>query len=189
MKCALALLLIVVVTPPAANAAFTDFSDLTFNDKFYLGQTIHSQDLSFEVVGFLVDDVSVIVGGDSSGNPKIGFGGMGLDFQLALGVQAISFLYDIDSDDNGMVINGVGTSLTDTFTDLDGLTVGGVLITITPRTQFPQEEGMVFLAGPINSFIVGGLELSIDDVTVRVPEASSLLIMILAASSLFIRHL
>jgi len=59
-----------------------------------------------------------------------------------------------------LTINGILKNTND-FLDLDGSTVGGVLISVTMATP---EKGLLTLEGNIHSFSVGGQELWIDHV-------------------------
>lgn len=169
-------LLVALVAPHSAKAAFTDFSDLTVFDTFEVGETINSNGVSIDVVLYLSPSSFVLVSGSEGGispPPRLSFGGVGLDLQIPMGTNEVSFLYDDDARAE-LFINGVEApnGITSGYVHLDGLTIGGVTISVD---QFPDDspfsgDGEMSLFGSINSLLIRGVELSIDDVSIRIPE-------------------
>ncbi len=87
----------------------------------------------------------------------------------------------------GLIINGVATSLDLGFERLNGSSIGGVMISTV--VTMPFEQGVLTLDGPINSFVIGGVELWIDDVSITVvPEPSTAALLIVAGIPLFARR-
>ena len=184
-----------LITSIGALGASTDFSDLTAYQEFVAGQSIDSLGLSFIVERYIVGNESVIVSGESENDLFLGLRGFAIDFVLPSTAEQISLLYS-DGAGSRIVINGVeptfpGDLIGDFFSRLDGTTVDGVLITtdmviqsrrtLGNREFIVAEEGILTLRGPINSFNIGGLELSIDDVSVRVPEPASWMLLGIAS--------
>ena len=162
-----------------AQAAFTDFEDLTLGTHFAADETIHSKALSFDVVNFNDIGSAVIVRQSAQ---ALGDGvelsiatDLGLSFQLPVGVERVSLLYNSFKPNSGIVVNGVASPLSIGFGSLDGSTFAGVSVTANVVFEdLPfQGQGELILSGPISSLIVGGSELRIDNVTVSIPEPST----------------
>ena len=176
----------------ACQAAFTDFSDFTQNVTFETGETFQSNGLSFEAIELqpLAGNVKISVG--------FGFSqllmGKGVAFLLPAGVQEVSLAYT-DGAGSNIAINGMQpmfpVGVARLFSLVDGTTLAGVSIETTlfgrpPSSSF--EEGILTLRGPITSLAIAGIELSIDDVSVIVPEPSTATLLLAASISLLTRR-
>jgi hypothetical protein len=101
-------------------------------------------------------------------------------------VQEVSFDYD-DGAGLRTAINGVqpspypgqgGLPYQPGFSFLNGTTLAGIDVsTSTTLSTTGVERGRVTLRGPLSSFVVAGLELMIDDISVIVPEPNAALLV------------
>jgi hypothetical protein len=189
MRIAIAVVILVAGGPAVAQGAFTDFKDYTQTVAFAAGDVFTSKDLSFKAVQRLAISNSVEVVANS--NDGFLYPGPGVEFLLPSGIQEVSFRY-VDGSASRIAINGVepatypgqgGTSDHSGFSFLNGTMLGGVeattVLTVDGGTI---EHGTLTLRGPIGSLMIAGLELSIDDVTVLVPEPNSVVLMLTSAA-------
>lgn len=197
MKYVIALFLLVSnPIPQWAKAAFTDFADLNTGSQFSLGQIFVSKGLEFKVESYLMTNDAVLIDGTQglpSPPPSVFLAGFGLNFLVPPNTKEISLVY-ADGAFGEVIVNGVEALNPGTggFSYLDGTTIDGVEISTNVLRVSPvgaSEDGELFLRGPITSFVIRGLELSIDNVSVRVPEPNSLLFILLAAGCICIRRL
>lgn len=165
----LAAIALVIATASIACATYTGFEDLTLGTRYAVGTTFGSNGLNFKVVPFNFGTGQVSVYQSpytaATGN-EISMGySIGLEFQLSPGVSEISLRYAEFSDGSGLKINGV-SRYTPGLVSLDGATIEGATFEVS-STGAGNDEGFLRVTGNIHSFIVGGTEFLIDDVTVH----------------------
>lgn len=183
MRIAVVIITLMAIDCTTARAAFTDFSDYTQSQTFAAGESFSSHGLSFKAVQRLAiaNPVKVVAG------PSIAIlqPNPGIEFLLPAGVQEVSFRYD-DGAASRIAINGIEPASYPPragFSFLNGSMLGGVEATTSlTRDGLTIEEGTLTLRGPIGSLMIAGLELSIDDVTVLVPEPNALVLMLTSAA-------
>lgn len=186
-----ALFLFVIFANTRALAGFTDFEDLAVGTIFTPGQTIQSKGLAFEILdGNPSSRVNVrtvrveeflgfITGAGGSGlELSLGLPQPGrLNFVLPPETRHVSMLFGAADPGGGFVVNGIATPLAGDFAGLDGSILGGVSVTIipspTPPFGDPDRQGTLVLTGPIDSLLLFGTELSIDDVRIAIPEPTA----------------
>jgi hypothetical protein len=161
-----------------AEAAFTDFSDYTQNTNFALGEVFQSNGISFKAAKLGGITNSVMIAANVSQGHSYLAPGPGVEFVLPNGVQEITFDYG-DGAGLLLILNGDqpprpgenGTPYHAGFSFLNGTTVAGVDVTTTTTlSNTHSERGTITFRGPISSLAISGLELSIDNVSVVVPE-------------------
>lgn len=198
MRCAVAGMLLLSFFSSNACAAFTDFSDFTQRLEFWPGDIIQSNGLSFEATNLRTISRPVVISANSS--HAILLPGPGVEFLLPPGIQEISLYYE-DGAGSAFAVNGAepnyfgGGIFNDGragFSYFDGTTVGGVSISTEVITQSSgtvgsqffviHETGWLTLRGRIDSFVIAGVELGIDDITVLIPEPSGAASLIAAAA-------
>lgn len=175
MRIAIVACVLWLATNDYASAAFTNFSDYTQLTTFVTGETFTSNGVSFRAVEFRPLPNPVLVHGALLPGP-------GVEFLLPDGVEELSFRY-VDGASSRFAINGVEPAaypFVAGFSFPVDTSVGGVSISTTVTKQFTRvissgtiivaEEGILTLRGPINSLVIAGLELSLDDVFIGVPE-------------------
>jgi len=182
MRIAIAISVLFGLPCCSTQAAFTDFSDYPHYQLFEIGEIFESQGLVFKAVEFQSNGTHVAIGNSLSVGP-------GVEFLLPAGVQEVSLAY-IDGAGANIAINGVQpvfpVRVSRFFSLVDSTTLAGVSIETTLITQLSGlEEGILTLRGPINSLVIAGIELSIDNVTVRVPEPATAALFLVAGMALF----
>ncbi len=188
---------IAVLSYTPCLAAFTDFSDYALYTEFAIGQEFQSNGVSFKAVELLQTLTTTLVGSDSL-FPDPLFSilavGPGVEFLLPPNTQEISFFYE-SGGGRAITINGVEppSPRDASLSFLDGTSVAGVDITTVLDYQSGEpgsffgvvgEAGIITLRGPITSFAIAGVELTIDDVSVIVPEPSTAMLLLAASLSL-----
>jgi hypothetical protein len=178
MRIAIALVFVWLL-PRSACAAFADFNEYTQSQTFAAGDIFQSGDLSFKALNWLAITNPVKVNVVSILSPSLN-AGPGVEFLLPSGVREVTMSF---SDGAGVLIaiNGTepaypprGANYPAGFGYLDGASIGGVDIDTMLTTEFLTFEiGTLTLRGAINSLAFAGLELTIDDISVRVPEPAA----------------
>lgn len=170
------------------QAAFTDFSDYTQTREFALGEEFASKGLFFKAVesGFRDYRPKIV---ESNGYSFL-VPGPGVEFLLPPNVKEVNLTYD--GPGYLIVINGQvaasGPTYQTLFDELNGTTLGGVMITTFRDIPPPMGPGYLTLRGSINSLMIAGIELIIDDITVRVPEPSTMVIFFVAIVPAMLRR-
>ncbi len=190
MRIAAVCLFLSVLHYQSSLAAFTDFGDYTEWTEFAIGEEFQSNELSFKAIELAQTFTTTLV------HTELLFPlfadlhvGPGVEFLLPNNTQEISFFYE-SGGGRAITINGVEppSPRDASLSFLDGTSVAGVDITTVLDYQSGEpgsffgvvgEAGIITLRGPITSFAIAGVELSIDDVSVIVPEPSSLLLLLL----------
>jgi hypothetical protein len=184
MKATLAVFSAVLLQCGSAHAAFTDFSDYTQRRTFAAGETFQSKGVTFKALNWWATGPYPItnpVAVDAGASYAILYCGPGVELLLPTGAREVSFRYSTGAA-SGIAVNGTepttypgqgGTPYQAGFQFLDGTSLGGVSVTTNLTTnETGHEEGLLTLRGQINSVAVAGLELSLDDIMVLVPEPS-----------------
>lgn len=168
-----------------ASAATVDFDDMT------LGSVYNSGD-SFTTGGVLVTvgDFFLTGGGTTSGaatvtDAMVADGGgnemsinnVNLSFDFgAPTINGLSLQFGEQGGDLNLNINGDLQKFAD-FTDVDNSVIGGVNVYVIGPNQ---GKGGLFAIGLINSFAVGGQELSVDNLVANcVPEPATIGLLLL----------
>lgn len=173
-------------------AQTADFEDLTLGAAFPIGSQFTSNGLTFDVILFGDSGSPALIHENSSAS---GFSGqflnlpntIGVDFQLPTNTQKIEFSYLAGCCDTGIVVNGVASPLSGSLAGLDGTVIDGVEIMVNEAGASPR-TGTLTVTGNISSFIAGGTEFFIDNVSVTVPEPSSLVLICLGGVVFFCRR-
>ncbi len=159
-----ALVAILALLAAPSSAAVLDFEDLvpgtSFNsgDNFITsGVIITAQDFTFANGtsfggGVAEVDISGLSGG--SGH-DLGVNNILLDFAVG-NLSALSLDFGEFGGNLNVRINGIFQNFED-FSDIDGLSFGGALVSVTNGAG--NDQGALSLTGPISSFAVGGQEL------------------------------
>ncbi|MEM8947237.1 MAG: PEP-CTERM sorting domain-containing protein [Planctomycetota bacterium] len=179
----------------SASADFTDFSDFTASQTFSTDEVFSSRGVEFRAISLFPPETNarILIFPDFDASFLIA--GPGVEFILPEGTQEISFFY---SNGGGRlaVLNGeeLPISPENGLSIWDGLTVAGVKIStdvseqsVRPGFGVTSERGTITFTGPITSFAIAGVELSIDDVSIVVPEPSTLLLLVLGSPFLLRR--
>lgn len=190
MRIAVAVFALVACGPAVVQGAFTDFKDYTQTEAFASGEIFASKELSFKAVQRLAIANPVRIVASSSDGFLLP--GSGVEFLLPSGTQEVALQYK-DGAGVAIAVNGVeptyplpgtpGSPYPAGFGFLDGTSLGGVAITTSLSIdQSSYEIGVLTLRGPIGSLMIAGLELSIDDVTVLVPEPNAVVLILTSAT-------
>ena len=189
MRIATLFLVSCVLPSHSCLAAFTDFSDYTQYKTFDTGDIFESNGVTFKAndrFSEFADNVLVFASQFAGAILAVG---PGVEFLLPDNTQEISFSY-INGGGWVISINGVEPSFpTDVYVApsfLDGMSLAGVAISeISMNTpHLCSECGILTLRGPITSFAIAGVEMSIDDVSVIVPEPATAALLLAASIAL-----
>lgn len=168
----IALAIPIAFTNIASAQTIVDFEDIAAGTTFGVGSTITSNGFDILITGSSGGGTR-IVGQSSanfqSGNSLFNAGNRQLSFQLTESTQRVSFLFENSGGTNFLTVNGETSPFVFDFNVLDGSTLGGVEI----ETIGDQAFGELSLTGPINSLIVSGQELGLDNIAIGVPEPTS----------------
>ena len=151
---------------------YFDFSDLEIRDSYKYGEqfstvSTESDTAQVEVTSLLNADGTYSSGGMITVGNNGYAGGNGqelyiynanLEFSFSTSIDGLTFQFKDLGGIVNLMVNEDQRAVED-FSDLDGLTVGGVLVTVT---DLGNAVGRVSLAGTIQSFAVGGQGLAID---------------------------
>lgn len=186
----LIIVLAVILLPLPTFGQSTGFEDLTLGTSYSSGSQFTSNGLTFDVVQFgnfgspaSVSDSSIL-NGQFINLPNT----IGLDLQLPANANEVSFVFAAGCCDTGIVVNGTASPLSSGLIGLDGTIVGGANVTVGPFGAFGSETGVVTVTGNINTFVVGGTELRVDDFNVVVPEPTSFTLLSLAGIAICLRR-
>jgi hypothetical protein len=151
----------------ARGTISTGFESLTPGTQYALGSYIHADDLNFLVAP--QSNTAIRVGSfgfAGGGGAVLAFTSRGsLQFILPAGVHEISFRFRSGNSDNRFHINGADSPQPTSFTQANGLVVGGVAISVVVESTNPY-RAFTTLTGPIQSFRMTATELFMDDVTI-----------------------
>ncbi len=193
MRIALALAALAFAPLSSLHAAFTDFSDYAQTTSFSAGETFDSGGLAFKALGAIPNSVRIYGTDQHSGFLYVG---PGVEFLLPPGVQEVSFDY-VDGAGLGLILNGVrplspgenGTPFHAGFSFLDGTSLASVdVMTLTTISERSREHGTVTFRGPIESLTIAGSELTIDNVSVIVPEPCAAALLLIGIAGMHGLH-
>jgi hypothetical protein len=150
--------------------ACVDFEDLILGTNYAVGASFIDSGVVVNAHPFVWSNGTAYSGGFAQvGNAGFA-GGSGLEIQanninleLDFGgsLTGLSFRFGEYGGNLNIEINGDFRNFNN-FSDIDGLTIGGVSVSAT--NGLGNDKGQVRLSGPIDSLIVGGQELWIDDI-------------------------
>jgi hypothetical protein len=190
MRFAIASLLLVLSLATASPGAFTDFGDYTHYEEFALEDVFTSKNLSFKVVELVSPNTPVPARIFATSTHSFLIPGPGVEFLLPPNVHEVSLRYG--GAGYAISINGEeamsGPIFQTLLDDLNGTSLGGVSIATTRSIPPPLGDGFLTLSGAISSLVIGGVELTIDDITVRVPEPSTAALLLIGASGMAMRR-
>lgn len=153
---------------PAIGAVCVDFEGLTAGSTYHVGDTFVDSGAVLTVHPFVWSTGVVFNGGQAVVDNSTLAGGSGVDvntnnvnLQVDFGtrLEGLVFNYGEYGGNLNLEINGDFRNFDD-FPDVDGLTIGGVAVGVFSAGG---PTGRVHLQGPIDSFVVGGQELWLDD--------------------------
>lgn len=149
------------------NTQCESFESLNAGDEFVIGETVNTPNLSF-----LVDPVQNV---STSGSAKVvsqnqTYGSglslrpsyVSLNFQHEFPVNEIKLKFADTGGSTYFTVNGEFRAMGD-IVDLNGVSLGGVPITINTDQSEYNRIGDIILNGNITSFSIGGQEFWIDD--------------------------
>ena len=171
--------------PITAQAAFTDFSDFAQRQTFAEGVVFQSNGIAFKAHGWsdslpfpLPNPVTVSV----SQNYAALYTGPGVEFLLPMDTHEVSFSY-VDGAGSGITVNGVEAAFPGRagFSHLNGTAIADIdFVVTTSISTRTYEVGVITMRGPIHSLRLNGLETTIDNVTVRIPEPGAVALILTA---------
>lgn len=159
-------------------AASTGFEDLPTPGFVASGMTFTSGGIDFAVMPLPNDS-----GIQTSANGLAGGTGLELALLNSIGVSVLlpstvasaEFQFGSYHPFSTLVVNGAALNSSLELSTANGQTLGGVSIAVTLSPPQPSGElGTVTLTGPINSLVIGGTELWIDNFSYAVPEPHAL---------------
>ena len=187
---ALAAALLSAVAAPPVHALLLDFADIPPAATFAVGTSFNTGGVSVDVQEFIFGSgtgcLSIACGEAFvlPAAPNIGAGQVLLpnntllDFDLGT-VDNLTLEWEDTGGNANLRINGDFRNVSDLLT-LDGLTVGGVLVSVVNNGAPGDLFGTLTLSGAaIGDFAIGGQELFLDNLAVResVPEPATLLLL------------
>jgi hypothetical protein len=148
------------------------FEDVAPGTSFTVGQTFYTSGTNVAVEKYQRKDGAW----DDTGSAKIdnrGFSkgsgndilvsGVNLRFKFDYPLKKITLKYYEVTGNNNVTINREMMNVNTLFA-LNGMTVGGVKVTVTRLPEGTYQYGGVVLEGTINEFSIGGAELWLDDI-------------------------
>ncbi|MGD1853362.1 MAG: hypothetical protein ACFB2W_03845 [Leptolyngbyaceae cyanobacterium] len=194
-----------------AQAAFTDFSDLTAGDNFFgpIGgpnNTITSSAIAFTIInaadatedGRITVENGTFARDPVSGNHLFFQNRVGVAVDLLPGTESLSFSFNSNYGNVTLAVNDESLFAGSDLVKLDGTTIGDALVSIDlfgssgPFTQF----GTLMLEGDINDFSITGTEFAFDNfraesndsATPSVPEPGTAGIPLMAMGGLMLLY-
>jgi hypothetical protein len=155
-------------------AYLTNFEDLPLSTtpatRFAPGSAFTSSGIKFTVVPYPYSySVSVADRDYAKGGGKELWMGAGVGVSVSMPPMAsqVAFKFAQGNPWNGLSINGQSTSRPLTIKDMNGISLGGVSVAVvsSPSVNY----GSVTLTGLIESLTIGGMELSVDDLSITAP--------------------
>jgi len=152
-----------------------DFEDPLLGTTFYVGDiftdsgaTITVQSFQWSNSKWTTDGYAVIENDGLAGGSgqEIWVNNVNLDFDFGSPCSGISLLFGEYGGNLNIEINGDFRNFED-FVDINGATIGGVNVVVV--NGFGNDKGSLKLSGTINSLVIGGQELCIDDVCPGAP--------------------
>jgi subtilisin len=160
--------LVVVGALEATSLQCVNFDQQTSGGRYVIGNTLSDStiDISFKEF-FFVSQGSTTSGFasiDGTGpNKTLSTNNINAQFAFAYPIDAISFFYVDQGGSENLEVNTDRRAVGD-LTSLDGVTVGGVQVSVEVLSSSPNTIATVRLQGNITQFAVGGQEFLLDDV-------------------------
>lgn len=147
----------------------SDFEDLILGTEYKVGDIFTTRGTPVTVKpfqysggGWTADGYTKVVNLGLAGGSdnEMNANNVNLDFGIPVSVSGCSLLFGEYGGNINVEINGDFRNVPD-FSDLNGLTIGGVQVTVV---DLGSSKGSLKLVGTINQFAIGGQELWLDDV-------------------------
>ena len=148
------------------------FTDLAVGTTYNVGDTVTTQGREIVVERFQRGGGTWTDSGKAEvydrnwargSGPDMGTGRTNLKFLFDYPLSKLTLKFGEFGENVNIKINGDFRNTGD-FMDLNGTTVGGVLVTVQAQFDGHNWYGELILTGTINDFSIGGVELWIDDV-------------------------
>lgn len=158
-----------VCPPPAGERACIDFEDQAVGSQYTVGNSFVASGITIDVVavGAYSNRAEITAGNytTASGNDLRPLN-VGVQFNLPPSARDVTMNYADLGGNNQFLINGasVANPAINQVIEFDGQTIGGVTVSVTTATPGDSTRGDVALNGTINSLVVVGQELWLDDV-------------------------
>lgn len=157
----------------AISTGFEDLQVTTPTTRYATGTSFNSQGIKFTVVPYPGKlQVSVTSNNYAKGGGRELYmgGGVGVAISIPPQTTSIGFKFGQYNPDNGLVINGESTSRQLSIKYMNGISVGGVTVSVVSSPSLPY--GAVTLTGAIETLTIGGTEFAIDDLAITAPAAN-----------------
>ncbi len=160
--------------PGMAAAQLVDFEDLVLGTTYVVGDSIPTGGIEIKAEPFQWSSG----GWTSGGFAQVGNSGMAGGAGKEMVINNINLVFfpggwgyaTIDYGEHGgnlnIEINGDFVNFED-FIDIDGKTIGGVVVAVVDYGAPGHCAGRLYLTGPINTFSIGGQEFAIDNVVLQ----------------------
>jgi hypothetical protein len=152
------------------STGFEDLQLTTPTTRYATGSSFVSQGITFAVVPY-PDRVpaSVTSNNYAKGGGKELFlgGGVGVAISVPPQTSSVGFKFGQYNPYNGLTINGQATSRQLSIKQMHGITLGGVAVSVVSSPSLAY--GSVTLTGAIETLVIGGTELAIDDLSIAAP--------------------
>lgn len=176
-------LLVTALFAQGAGATAIDFGDLSLGASYGVGGSFTTSGVVitgqefFRRAGGSTTTGSVEVGNggraDGAGN-ELALDNINLSFDFGIDLYSLAMQYGEFGGNLNIEINGSFENFDD-FADIDGWTIGGASVFTLDSGPAGNSSGALFVMGTINSFVIGGQELCIDNVVASlIPEPTTL---------------
>lgn len=183
---------IVISVTGVASATMIDFEDLTLGSIYNVGDSFTTKDVTITGETFFWGGGDPYNGGftevedgklaDGSGN-ELEVNNINLNFDFGTTLDGLALQFGEYGGNLNIEINGDFVNF-NSFAAIDDTGIGDTLIFVAEPTE--DDTGALFVVGTINSFVIGGQELWIDNIVTSVPEPATFMLLILGAM-LFLR--
>ncbi len=150
--------------------SYVDFSNLVVNTVYHVGDVFTDSAVGINFESFTSLDYQIIESGCAKIDHYQSAGGQGQDlflnnicanFDFVHGLYRLTFLYGEYGGNVNLGINNGHFYNIENISELDGLIVDDILITVT---EYGNGQGRMTLNGTVGNFVIGGQELWIDSV-------------------------
>ncbi|BBO32914.1 hypothetical protein [Lacipirellula parvula] len=156
----------------ALSTGFEDLQLTTPTTRYATGSSFNSQGIKFTVVPY-PEKLQVSVTGNNyakgGGKELYMGGGVGVAISIPPQTTSIGFKFGQYNSYNGLTINGQSTSRQLSIKYMNGISVGGVAVSVVSSPSLAY--GTVTLTGAIETLTIGGTEFAIDDLSITAPVA------------------
>ena len=170
----------------SAGAVIVDFEDIPADAQYRAGDIFTTSGVQVTAQPFQLSNGSWISDGYGAYRyPERATEGSGyelfvcnvdLEFDIPESTTQLSLLFAETGGNFNLLINDDFRNF-QSFPALNGVTIGGVSVTVAYQPYYGHYRGALLFEGPIDTFAIGGQELVIDDLHL-VPEPSSLLALL-----------